>query len=104
MLVAGIMKKKVVTISPLATVREALMMMKDRGVKSLVVEKRHSGDVAIGDQAVSVARVALFDHQRFDAAILHHHQCLAYGGQRADGDDLLLHDSGNQHGKHSFSQ
>jgi CBS domain-containing protein len=44
MLVAGIMKKKVVTISPLATVREALMMMKDRGVKSLVVEKRHSGD------------------------------------------------------------
>ncbi|MBK7676976.1 CBS domain-containing protein [Accumulibacter sp.] len=44
MLVAGIMKKKVVTISPLATVREALMMMKDRGVKSLVVEKRHPGD------------------------------------------------------------
>jgi CBS domain-containing protein len=44
MLVAGIMKKIVITISPLATVREALMMMKERGVKSLVVEKRHSGD------------------------------------------------------------
>ena len=43
MLVAGIMKKKVVTISPLATVREALMMMKARGVRSLVVEKRRSG-------------------------------------------------------------
>jgi len=43
MLVAGIMKKKIVTISPLATVREALLMMKERGVKSLVVEKRHSG-------------------------------------------------------------
>ncbi len=44
MLVAGIMKMKVATISPLATVREALIMMKDRGVKSLVVEKRRSGD------------------------------------------------------------
>jgi CBS domain-containing protein len=44
MLVARIMKKKVITISPLATVREALMIMKDRGVKSLVVEKRHPGD------------------------------------------------------------
>lgn len=44
MLVAGIMKRNVVTISPLATVREALMVMKERGVKSLVVEKRHAGD------------------------------------------------------------
>ena len=44
MLVAGIMKKDVVTISPMATVREALMTMKERGVRSLVVEKRHSGD------------------------------------------------------------
>ena len=44
MLVAGIMKRSVITINPLATVREALMMMKERGVKSLVVEKRHSGD------------------------------------------------------------
>ena len=58
MLVAGIMKKDVVTISPLATVREALMMMKARGVRSLVVEKRHSGDayglIAYRDVAKSV--------------------------------------------------
>jgi len=44
MLVAGIMKTDVVTISPLATVREALMLMKEHSVKSLVVEKRHAGD------------------------------------------------------------
>jgi len=44
MLVAGIMKTDIATISPLATVREALMLMKERGVKSLVVEKRHAGD------------------------------------------------------------
>lgn len=44
MLVAGIMKTDIATISPLATVREALLQMKARGVKSLVVEKRHAGD------------------------------------------------------------
>jgi len=44
MLVAGIMRTDVVTISPLATVREALMLMKKHGVKSLVVDKRHRGD------------------------------------------------------------
>ncbi|HRH14207.1 MAG TPA: CBS domain-containing protein [Azonexus sp.] len=44
MLVAGIMKTDVVTISALATVREALMLMKEHGVKSLVVEKRHASD------------------------------------------------------------
>jgi CBS domain-containing protein len=44
MLVAGIMKTDVATISPLATVREALLKMKEHGVKSLVVEKRHAGD------------------------------------------------------------
>ncbi len=44
MLVAGIMRTDVVTISPLATVREALMLMKKHGVKSLVVDKRHAGD------------------------------------------------------------
>ena len=44
MLVAGIMKTDVATISALATVRQALMLMKERGVKSLVVEKRHAGD------------------------------------------------------------
>ena len=43
MLVAGIMKNKVVTISPLATVREALRVRKDRGVEPLAVEKRLSG-------------------------------------------------------------
>jgi CBS domain-containing protein len=39
-------------------VRDALMMMKERGVKSLVVEKRHSGDayglIAYRDVARSV--------------------------------------------------
>jgi CBS domain-containing protein len=58
MLVAGIMKKDVVTISPLATVREALMRMKERSVRSLVVEKRHPGDayglIAYRDVAKSV--------------------------------------------------
>ena len=58
MLVAGIMKKDVVTISPMATVREALMTMKERGVRSLVVEKRHSGDayglIAYRDVATAV--------------------------------------------------
>ncbi|EXI80563.1 MAG: hypothetical protein AW10_01706 [Candidatus Accumulibacter appositus] len=46
MLVAGITKKSVVTINPLATVREALM--KGRGVKSLFVEKRHSDTDVVG--------------------------------------------------------
>lgn len=58
MLVAGIMKKDVITIDPLATVREALVMMKEHGVRSLVVEKRHSGDaygvIAYRDIARSV--------------------------------------------------
>jgi CBS domain-containing protein len=58
MLVAGIMKTDVVTISPLATVREALMLMKEHGVKSLVVDKRHAGDayglVAYSDIAKAV--------------------------------------------------
>ena len=58
MLVAGIMKTDVATISPLATVREALLKMKEHGVKSLVVEKRHAGDayglIAYRDIAKSV--------------------------------------------------
>ncbi len=58
MLVAGIMKKDVLTINPLATVREALLVMKEHGVRSLVVEKRHSGDaygvIAYRDIARSV--------------------------------------------------
>lgn len=58
MVVADIMKTEVVTISPLATVRDALMLMKERGIKSLVVDKRHAGDVhgliAYGDIAKAV--------------------------------------------------
>jgi CBS domain-containing protein len=58
MLVSEIMKKDVVAISPLATVRDALAMMKERAVKSLVVEKRHAGDayglIAYGDIARAV--------------------------------------------------
>ena len=42
MLVSEIMKRDVVAISPLATVRDALAMMKEHAVKSLVVEKRRS--------------------------------------------------------------
>ncbi|RLK51062.1 CBS domain protein [Alkalispirillum mobile] len=44
MLVKDIMKKDVVTISPLATIREAMRLMKDHGVKSLVVEKQGPHD------------------------------------------------------------
>ena len=66
MLVAGIMKRSVVTINPLATVREALMMMKENGVKSLVVEKRHSGD-AYGLIAYrDVARAVIADDGDID--------------------------------------
>jgi CBS domain-containing protein len=58
MLVSEIMKNDVVAISPLATVRDALAMMKERAVKSLVVEKRHAGDayglIAYGDIAKAV--------------------------------------------------
>jgi CBS domain-containing protein len=66
MLVAGIMKKKVVTISPLATVREALMTMKDRGVKSLVVEKRHPGDAYGLISYRDVARAVIADDGDID--------------------------------------
>jgi CBS domain-containing protein len=58
MLVSEIMKRDVVAISPLATVRDALAMMKEHAVKSLVVEKRHAGDayglIAYGDIARAV--------------------------------------------------
>jgi CBS domain-containing protein len=58
MLVSEIMKRDVVAINPLATVREALAMMKERVVKSLVVDKRHAGDayglIAYGDIAKAV--------------------------------------------------
>ena len=43
-LVGGMMVSDVVTISCMATLREAMEMMRDRGVKSLVVEKRHESD------------------------------------------------------------
>ena len=66
MLVAGIMKKNVITISPLATVREALMMMKARGVKSLVVEKRHSGDAHGLIAYRDVARAVIADDGDID--------------------------------------
>lgn len=62
MRVAGIMNKSVVTIHPLATVREAPRMMKARGVKSLVVETRHSGD-AYGLIAYRDAARAVIDNK-----------------------------------------
>lgn len=44
MLVRDIMKTDVATVSPFATVREAMQRMKARGVKSLVVEKQGDHD------------------------------------------------------------
>ncbi len=44
MLVKDIMVRDVVTISPFATIRQAMRLMKQRGVKSLVVEKQHEHD------------------------------------------------------------
>lgn len=43
-LVADLMISDVHTISPMATLREAMQKMRDRKVKSLVVEKRSDGD------------------------------------------------------------
>ncbi|MEO5780049.1 MULTISPECIES: CBS domain-containing protein [Arthrobacter] len=42
--VKDVMVSDVVTISPYSTLREALSAMKDRQVKSLVVERQHSHD------------------------------------------------------------
>ncbi|MCV9992751.1 CBS domain-containing protein [Paeniglutamicibacter sp. ZC-3] len=42
--VKDVMVPNVVTISPYNTLREALSMMKDRQVKSLVVERQHAHD------------------------------------------------------------
>ncbi|WP_235864902.1 CBS domain-containing protein [Pseudothauera lacus] len=44
LLVKDIMVREVVTVSPFATIREAMQVMKQRGVKSLVVDKRHEHD------------------------------------------------------------
>jgi CBS domain-containing protein len=44
MLVRDIMVRDVVTISPLATIREAMQLMRQRDVKSLVVDKQHPHD------------------------------------------------------------
>ncbi len=44
MLVKDIMQTDVATVSPLATIREAMQKMRARGVKSLVVEKQNPHD------------------------------------------------------------
>lgn len=44
MLVKDIMVREVVTISPLATIRDAMRLMKQHSLKSLVVEKRDQHD------------------------------------------------------------
>ncbi|WP_018872470.1 CBS domain-containing protein [Thioalkalivibrio sp. ALJ16] len=44
MLVSEILKSNVVTVSPLAPLREAMQLMRRHGVKSLVVEKQHAHD------------------------------------------------------------
>ena len=43
-LVKDIMVREVATVSPFATIREAMGVMRDRGVRSLVVEKKHEHD------------------------------------------------------------
>jgi signal-transduction protein with cAMP-binding, CBS, and nucleotidyltransferase domain len=43
-LVEDLMKSDVVTIEPLATLREAMQKMRENSVKSLVVEKRSDSD------------------------------------------------------------
>lgn len=44
MLIKDIMVREVVTVSPLATIREAMLLMKQHRVKSLIVEKRDQHD------------------------------------------------------------
>lgn len=44
MLVKDVMIPDVVRVSPFATIREAMRLMKHRRVDSLVVEKRHAND------------------------------------------------------------
>lgn len=44
MQVKDVMVNEVVTISPFATLREAMKLMKERGLKSLVVEKNMPAD------------------------------------------------------------
>ncbi len=44
MLVKDIMVRDVVTVSPLATIREAMRLMRQRQVKTLVVVKRNAHD------------------------------------------------------------
>jgi signal-transduction protein with cAMP-binding, CBS, and nucleotidyltransferase domain len=45
MLVLDLMVRDVATISPMATIREAMQAMKTRRVKSLVVQRRNAHDV-----------------------------------------------------------
>lgn len=45
MLVQDLMVRDVATISPMATIREAMQAMKSRRVKSLVVQRRDAHDV-----------------------------------------------------------
>lgn len=44
MLIKDIMVREVVTVSPFATIRQAMQLMKRHGVKSLIVEKRDQHD------------------------------------------------------------
>ncbi|MBP9490186.1 MAG: CBS domain-containing protein [Aliarcobacter sp.] len=44
MLVEELMKKNVTTIKPYATLKEALQLMKEKNLKSLVVEKNSASD------------------------------------------------------------
>ncbi|MDQ7055688.1 MAG: CBS domain-containing protein [Persephonella sp.] len=45
MLVKEIMQREVLTISPFASLKEAIEKMRESGVKALIVEKQHSNDV-----------------------------------------------------------
>lgn len=44
MLVRDILTEKVITVAPLAPLREAMQLMRDNNVRSLVVDKQHPHD------------------------------------------------------------
>ncbi|SNZ09926.1 CBS domain-containing protein [Persephonella hydrogeniphila] len=44
MLVKDIMKREVCTISPMASIKDALKVMKEKDVKALIVDKQHPHD------------------------------------------------------------
>jgi predicted transcriptional regulator len=67
-LVQDIMVRDVVTISPLATIREAIRMMRNHGVKSLVVDKAHAHDAYGIITYTTIVRTIVADEGDIDLA------------------------------------